>query len=251
MPDSEISLQAQLAVVAGFAYAGQADESSRSVWRNQFQEGMIRAAAAMNGHLAQEAQSVLDAQVFAGEYGGYDLEESSTRLLVKVKSDTGRDKGKDADGFERIRTDRTDGAFGQSMKRRLDNVPVGSRIVVWKVLERMAKSEDDAKVRILKHFEVIQINKDSASSGQRPPAAPSGEGGGAVRPLAPPPTEVQSSVAHSAEWSPVLDRIRALEPGPLGQFVRQCQAEKLWWKNPNNTDDEDRILRILAEKEKL
>jgi hypothetical protein len=232
-------------VVAGYAYAGQVGGAGDFRWKTRFQEGMVRAAAAMNGFPAQEAQAVIDAQVFAGEYGGYDLEESSTRLLVKIKSDTGRDKGKDADGYERIRTDRTDGAFGKRMQLRLDNVPVGSRIVVWKVLERMSKSEDDAKVRILKHFEVIQLNKDSTSRGPLP-ASPSGTGGGASPPVAPPPTP---SVPLDEVWSPVLQRIRALEPGPLGEFVRQCSAEKLWWKNPP-PEDQDRIIRILKEKER-
>jgi hypothetical protein len=245
MPDQEISLQAQMAVVAGYAYAGQVGGAGEGRWRSRFQEGMIRAAAAMNGFPAQEAQAVIDAQVFAGEYGGYDLEESSTRLLVKVKSDTGRDKGKDADGFERIRTDRTDGAFGRSMKERLDNIPVGSRIVVWKVLERMKNSEDDAKVRVLKHFEVLQLNKDSASKGP-PSSPPPGTGGEAqVRPASPPTT----TVPLDEVWSPVLQRIRALEPGPLGDFVRACQAEKLFWKNPQ-PEHQDRIIRILVEKEK-
>jgi hypothetical protein len=245
VPDQEISLQAQMAVVAGYAYAGQVGGAGEGRWKSRFQEGMIRAAAAMNGFPAQEAQAVIDAQVFAGEYGGYDLEESSTRLLVKVKSDTGRDKGKDADGYERIRTDRTDGSFGKTIKARLDNVPIGSRIVVWKVLERMKNSDDDQKVRVLKHFEIIQLNKDSASRGPLP-ASPSGEGAGAVRPLAPAPT---TSVPLDEVWSPVLARIRALEPGPLGEFMRQCNQEKLWWKNPP-PEDQDRIIRILNEKEK-
>lgn len=249
MPDNEITPEARLAVAAAFAYAGPMTGDEYQ-WKIRLQEGIARAGAAMNGLPAQDAQAMLDAYVFAGEYGGYVLEESSTRLLVRVKSDTGREKGKDAEGFERIRTDRTDSPLGSRMKARLDKVPIGSRIVVWKVLERMAKSEDDAKVRVLKHFEVIQINKDSASKRDSPPPSPPGEGDGAVRPLASSPTTTDS-VAHSAEWSPVLERIRALEPGPLGQFVRQCQTEKLWWKNPKTTDDEDRILRILAEKEKL
>jgi hypothetical protein len=242
MPDQEISLQAQMAVVAGFAFAG---PGTTYGWRDRFQEGMIRAAAAMNGFPAQEAQAVIDAQVFAGEYGGYELEASSTRLLVKVKSDTGRDKGKDADGYERIRTDRTDGAFGKRIQQRLDDVPVGSRIVVWKVLEKMKNSEDDQKVRVLKHFEVIQLNKDSASRGPLPASSP-GTGGEAVRPLASPPTP---SVPLDEVWSPVLSRSRALEPGPLGEFVRACAQEKLWWKNPP-PEDQDRIIRILNEKEK-
>lgn len=244
MPDQEISLQAQMAVVAGYAYAGNAG-GSEAKWRTMFQIGMTRAAAAMNGFPAQEAQAVIDAQVFAGEYGGYDYEESSTRLLVKIKSDTGRDKGKDAEGYERIRTDRTDGAYGRYMKERLDNVPIGSRIVTWKVLEKMKNSEDDQKVRVLKHFEVIQLNKDSASRGPLPASSP-GTGGEAVRPLASPPT---TSVPLDEVWSPVLVRIRALEPGPLGEFVRQCNQEKLWWKNPP-PEDQDRIIRILNEKEK-
>jgi hypothetical protein len=245
MPDQEISLQAQMAVVAGFAYAGP-DMGKEWTWRARFQQGMVRAAAAMNGFPAQEAQAVIDAQVFAGEYGGYDLEESSTRLLVKVRSDTGRDRGKDADGYERIRTDRTDGAFGKTMKARLDDVPIGSRIVVWKVLEKMKNSDDDQKVRVLKHFEVIQLNKDSTSRGPLP-ASPSGTGGGASPPVAPPPT---TSVPLDEVWSPVLVRIRALEPGPLGEFVRACAQEKLWWKNPP-PEDQDRIIRILNEKEKV
>lgn len=253
MPEQEISPQAQMAVAAAFGFAGPVG-SSPGGWRVRFQEGLMRAAAAMNGHPAQEAQSMIDADVFAGEYGGYDLEETSTRLLVKIKSDTGRDKGKDADGYERIRTDRTDSAFGKRMKERLDDVPVGSRIVIWKVLERMKNSEDDAKVRVLKHFEVLQINKDSTSR-PSPSGSPSGTGGGAVRPPAPPPTDegwkaASNSVPPSPEWQIVLDRIHDLSNKAKVEFVTQCRKEQLVWMNPVEADEE-RIKKILTEKEKL
>lgn len=236
----EISPEARMAVAAAFAYAGPMGQYEGQ-WRTKFEEGLMRAAAAMNGKPAWDAQAVIEGDVFSGAYQGYDYEESSTRCIVKISSGTGRSKDKDNDGLERIRTDRTDRAFGERMRKRLDDVPLGSKILVWKVLEKM--STGDEKVRVMKHFEVLQLNRDSASKqAGAPPAAPPDTEAGA------PPAQV-APASTNAEWQPVLDRVQALSNKAKVAFVQQCRAEKLNWMNP--VEGEERIKKILSEMEKM
>jgi hypothetical protein len=173
------------------------------------------------------------------------VEESSTRLIVKIVSDTGRAKDKDADGNERIRTDRTDNASGARMRSRLDKLTVGSRIIAWKVLEKMAKSEDDQKVRIMKHFEVLQFNKDSTSSTAAPTAAPSSATGG-VTPS--PPVAVSSGDHDNKTYEMIATRLGALDTKRTLAFVNRCREAHLNFVNPP-AEDLDQVLVYLAEAE--
>lgn len=156
----EISLEARLAVSAGFAYAA---GTSGKKWAAKMDEGVRLAASAMNGKYARLAQSILDAAVFKGEYRGYRLEESSTRLIVEIYTGTVSERSKRKDGVDEIRTDRTDSFTGQLMKERLDALEVGTPILAFKVMEPMKDSSD--KVRILGHFEVLGRVPDKGATG--------------------------------------------------------------------------------------
>lgn len=73
-----------------------------------------------------------------------DLEESSTRLLVSVRTRAGED-------IEQLRTDRTDTAFGRIMADRARGL-VGRRVLVHKFLEDAGA---DRKVRVLAWIEPL------------------------------------------------------------------------------------------------
>lgn len=245
----EISPEARQAVAAGFAYAGPMG-SNEAAWRAKLNEGVLRATAAMTGRVANMAQEMLEAQIFSGEYGGYTDDpakpgkQPSTRLIVKIRSEGGREKSKDADGFEPIRTDRTDGALGRTMKRRLDALPIGSKILVWKVMEAMAGAEDGEKARVLRHFEFLAPPADQSSTppasqaSSRPPSAPPARG------AAPPADDVETT-----DVGPIVARLNSL-PGPKqANYAKRCRSEGI--NNFVRPDDDhlDRCLVILSEVE--
>ena len=159
----EISLEARLAVSAGFAYAA---GKSGAAWAAAMDEGTRLAASAMNGRYARLAQSVLDSSVFKGEYRGYSLEESSTRLIVEIFTGETNERSKRTDGIEEIRTDRTDTHAGKLMQKRLDALPQGSTILAFKSLQQMSGSSD--KVRILAHFEILATGAAPSSAPEAP-----------------------------------------------------------------------------------
>lgn len=176
--NDEISLEARLAVSAGFAYAA---GKSGAAWAAAMDEGVRLAASAMNGRYARLAQSVLDSSVFKGEYRGYTLEESSTRLIVEIFTGETNERSKRTDGIEEIRTDRTDTYAGKLMQKRLDALPEGATILAFKSLQQMSGSSD--KVRILAHFEIL-------ATGTAPSSAPE---------ALPPPLTRQAAAPKPAE----------------------------------------------------
>lgn len=167
MPDKEITPQARIAVAAAFAYAGTPSKG----WNERLAEGTLRAAAAMNGRMAQVAQDVLDCDVFKAVYRGYTLEETSTRLKVTLESETTAKSEQESDGTEMIRTERTDNQMGKLMKRRLDELAPGSTILVFKLVEHMEGRGIKDKVRVLKHFEVLSTTSQDSRSSVTTPAS--------------------------------------------------------------------------------
>lgn len=180
MADREITPEARIAVAAAFAYAG----SPSKGWNERLAEGTLRAAAAMNGRMAQTAQDVLDCDVFKAVYRGYTLEETSTRLKVTLESETTAKSEQETDGTEMIRTERTDNQMGRLMKRRLDELSPGATILVFKLVEHMDGRGIKDKVRVLKHFEVLSTH-DSRSSAPAPSVGAPVEAAGASPPVAP------------------------------------------------------------------
>lgn len=219
----EISPEARLAVVAGFAYAGPINRfANEGEWRQKMNQGAVVAAAAMNGKAARLAQEVLDADVIKGDYRGYTLEESSTRLIVEIYTGTTSRFAKRDDGVDELRTDRTDTQMGKAMQRRLDGLPVGATILAFKYNEQMSGQE--TKVRIIKHFEVLNINKDSASS-SAPASAPAPEVGPPSNPPEPagaPPAQVAPAGKNDGD---LVIRIAALSGPVAAKLARAARAE--------------------------
>ena len=154
-------------------------------WLGKVNDAIPSIAAMMNEgsrqwHIATE---VLGAAVFVATYVGHEIEESSTRALVRI--DTGKATKNYPDGIEPIRTHRTDGAQGRHMKERLDRLEPGDEIVVWKALE--ANDDGTEKYRVLVHFQTRPKRTDSPSRGTAAPAAAPGRDDG--EPVEPePPT---------------------------------------------------------------
>ena len=129
---------------------------------------LIPEVAAMmepTSRMLQRALMCMDAQFIAATYEGFTYEESSTRLVVTLKSDRN-------DDIETIRTERTDTAAGKAMREKLEHLEKGRRILVRKVMEPM-HNQPGRSVRILMHFEVLPDRKDAEGRGQResPPRA--------------------------------------------------------------------------------
>lgn len=169
--EREITPEARIAVAA--AFAAEPDGTPA-----QIAGAALRAAGLMNGRIAQAAQDVLDCDVFKADYLGYTLEESSTRLKVRLRSETTAKADAGDDGTEEIRTERTDNMFGQLMRDRLDGLRPGSTILVFKLIEHMDGRGMKDKVRIMKHFEILKHAGAGAPLGAPPPAT----GAGTARP---------------------------------------------------------------------
>lgn len=238
MSDKEISPEARQIVAAAFAFAGPAG-TNEMAWRSRLNEGVLRAAVALTGRPAQMAEDMLGAFIFSGIYNGYELEESSTRLKVKINSEGGREKNKDADGNEIIRTDRTDGPLGKMTQRRLDDIGIGTKILVWKVMEAMSKGEDGEKARVLRWFEFIAPPAEQSTRGQTPPRQAQSK-----------PAESPSLSAGNDHTKTVQHRLEALDNKQKAQVAQRCRASFLSnFMAPTDTEI-DAVLVIISEVEK-
>jgi hypothetical protein len=227
---TEISPEARMAVAAGFAYAGQVGKG----WEDRLAEGVAKAAAAMRGPAAESAQEVLDSDVFKAVYRGYVLEESSTRLIVSLESETTSKSEREDDGLERIRTERTDTRAGKRMKDRLDRLPEGAVLLVFKLVEQMSGRGMKDKVRVLKHFEVLSI-RESASS---------------VPPSAPPTAAGAGPVPAPAAQSDIGLRLSRLSGAKAAEVSRRARAAGISKTDiVNGKADAEPLHRIIDEVE--
>lgn len=195
-----------MAVAAAFAYAGETNKG----WEERFSKGVLVAAGQMNGQAAKMAQDVLECAVFKAVYRGYELEESSTRLIVSLESETSAKADQDSDGLERIRTERTDNRWGKMMKAELDRLPEGSTILAFKLIEHMDGRGMKDKVRVLKHFQVLA--RPESRSGASTPTGDPAKAAGADRPSAP------------AAPSDLGVRMSALSGLKAVEFARRCKT---------------------------
>lgn len=76
-------------------------------------------------------ERVLDAHAFVAELLAVDLEETSTRAVLKLRT---APEAPDDDGVEWIRTDRTDTDYGARIASRARDL-IHHRVVIHKVLE--------------------------------------------------------------------------------------------------------------------
>lgn len=132
-----------------------------------------------------------DCARFAATIDGAELEASSTRLLVTVRTHP------DADP-EQLRTDRTDGAWGEIMAGRVRR-NIGRRVLVWKQLE---EAGPDKKVRVLVWMDVL----DEPDTNETPPPTPD------PAPSPPQPTGAPADTTPSgarSERDQLADQVRA------------------------------------------
>lgn len=165
------------------------------------------------------ARKIAESSVFKAEYVGFDVEENTKRLIVKVRSETGDDKERDADGVEEMRTEPwwTDAGF--MMKRAIEHLEVGTPINVYKYIEPIDNGRK--KVRVLVHFEVI--GKPRPAEGSSRPAPSAGRAQRAeppTPPAAPPP-------APGGHADLIATRFEALSPRQRVAFGRLCGGQGL------------------------
>lgn len=135
---------------------------------------------------ARRAASMLNAVFLTGDptpvYLGYELEASSTRLLVSFKTKIHPKWNKE--GVDTLRSERTDSQLGQAQKRLLDQMSPGQECLVWKIDEEKGDGE---KVRILGHVVPLGTKVSTGvpapvDGGSGPPAAPPREAPSPVPP---------------------------------------------------------------------
>lgn len=215
-------------LVLASAAAAAGPNPNAAGWRNKVMELIPPIAAMMNDSARewQAAASVLDAGVFPATYLGYELEESSTRCLVKL--DSGKPTKNYPDGIEPIRSHRTDGPMGRSMRERLDKLTKGDRILVWKALE---PTKDGEKVRVLAHLAFLGHGETSER------AAPSGD----VTPRAvpdEPPVDSPSDSPHSDDVQLAIKTFDELAPRVKAQAAKALREAGLQFPTPADNETE-------------
>lgn len=156
MEDEALITQAILAAVNLTATDGEGSDE----WVARCQEHLARimAMVAPDSAISRFARGVMNAKVFSGTVVGLEKEVSSTRAIVTLRT---RPSDHNPDGFEKVRTDRTDSDYGLRMARRARSL-VGHRVLVWVEIETMAKG--DRKVRVLRHIEDAGLDQTAMSA---------------------------------------------------------------------------------------
>jgi hypothetical protein len=244
MDEIEITPQAKQAAMLAVMAAG--DASNEKAWRSRVQAGLPRFAALVRddyGYWGREAQGILDAAVFTATYQGHELEESSTRLIVKFTSETTAKSDADDDGSESLRTERTDTPPGWHMKRKIEALEQGQPVVVWKKVEAIDATR---KVRVLVHLEPLRSKSGGEErASNRPSARPEGgapspsspSGGGALAP----------DGQVSAEAAVVQQAMVDLSAAKVLAIKRRCVSEDIEnWTDPG-PENIDRVLTIIKE----
>jgi hypothetical protein len=237
--------------------------NNEAAWRHRVDELTPQIAAMFRPPLqgrendamtpAVTARKVLDASVFTGEYVDHALEDSSKRLVVRIKSETTDTKEKESDGTEHIRSEPLWTPYGRLMKSKLDQLVTGQKVTCFKHLEQIDASR---KVRVLVH---LVPGKRPEGDQERPtveappssaPPAGRAEVGSNRRPptSAPPPQPVGSGDAE-ADMRNAHAVEEAMKDLPNMQKVAvraMCQGQKIKnWAMPSD-EDLDRVLLIIS-----
>lgn len=130
------SVQAADLVLTAASMAGPVG-SNRAAWLAKVMSLIPEAGALITeGSREMElAEHMLDTTRLVTHYGGYEVEETSTRLVISFQNEDGS-PALDQDGdHETIRSERTDRPTGRAMRQLLDGLQVGQKILVWKHME--------------------------------------------------------------------------------------------------------------------
>jgi hypothetical protein len=162
--------RATAVVAAAIAAAGQVQGTNTYAWKMKVDTLITEIGLMMQDESSQMKRAVLTLKakvIWDVEWLGYTYEASSTRCLAHIK---GKPSKWYKDGVEPLRTQRTDTEEGKRQRELLDSIPVGSRVIVWKIDEPMGS--DGETVRVIGRIEVID-KVASAPPTQRPAAAES------------------------------------------------------------------------------
>lgn len=224
--------------------AGQLDQH----WQNRVVAAVPRIAALFveprdehdPNSLLNVAAKVMAANVFTAEYRGHELDDkgrdgNQPTLRVFVRLFDEHNQGSDyldADGCQTVRTEPIWSATGRAMRRTLDSLEPGQRIVCWRYSEQIGKTK---KVGLLVHVEPLPVRRrDSQGASARPPAGerrPAGDvpqaspaaGGG--EPASPPPA--RSSTPPSGDDAALVElglRFEALTAPQRVAYGRLCRG---------------------------
>lgn len=225
--------EAAHAVVLAAVNAAGPVGSNQAAWRARIRDDLVPMIAAMvrpGSPLLQRAEHVMDAAVFGGELVGMELESSSTRVIVKFRSETTSKTDADGDGTETIRTYRTDSAQGKAQYRRLQEAGIGAKLLIYKFMEDTGNA--GREVRVLAHFEVLSTGTRSES----PPPGPA---------AAAPPGEPHLS---SGGADSLMTRLSKL-PGPrAGAVAKRYRDTKRPWP-PVEPEDRAALEQMINEEE--
>lgn len=146
MEQTEIN---QIVLAAVAAVGSKPEDGEQADWDLEIHEmaARITAMCSPTSSVAKTIQSVAASKVFTGVILSVKREESSTRGLVTIQ---GKPSKFHEDGVETARTDRTDGASGLAMARRLRKL-VGHRVVLWVEVEQI--KDGASTVRVIRHVE--------------------------------------------------------------------------------------------------
>lgn len=220
--------------------AGQIDNQ----WQNRVVAAVPRIAALFAeprdehdpNSLLNIATKVMDANVFTAEYRDHELDDkgrdgNQPTLRVFVRLYDEHNQGSDyldADGCQTVRTEPVWSASGRYMRRLLDSLEPGQKVVCWRYSEQIGKTK---KVGLLVHLEPQGRRRDPQAS--RPPAEerrpagrqeppPDDRHAGGGEPQAPPPA--RSTRDDNAALVELERRFDALTPRQRVAYGRGCQG---------------------------
>lgn len=194
------------------------------------------------------AQAASNATGFAGEFVEYEMEESSSRAIITIRTKPSKDY---PEGLEPLRTYPTWSDYGYQQVRRVKELAKGDRLFVYKIMEKMGEGRE---VRVLAHFEVIGAASSRGTSSPTPPTDQTDAG-----PAASVPTEGSSAPAppRSATSAPDAQHGAAVEESMKGftnpqkiAVAKRCNAAGIAsWVVPSD-DDLDKVLLIIQQVRK-
>ena len=250
-PSHEQLSRAESLVIAAIS-ASPPCGNDTAAWRNNVEAALAEIHVALNpyGRLMRRALLFADApKPFWGEYVGYQLEQTSKRLVVSFRHDRDREH---PDGTETIRTDRTDTPAGERMQKRLDRVRPGTVLIVHKIMEPM-RDQPGRAVRIMANFEYAPKsaqNSEQPANGGQPGTTRSDPPAGAVsypKPAGGPHTPGASptpGLEESALLRKANDALAQFGPTHHREVVQKALRAGLW---PPTEQTIDQLMTLIAD----
>lgn len=158
------------------------------------------------------AAKLLGASVFTAEFVGFEPEESSHRLIVKLRSQTANQSETEGDGTEHLRTEPMWTPAGRAIRKIVENLAPGQKVAAHKFIEQI---DAQRKVRVLVHIEALG-SRPGAPRQPDPTTASSSPGAES----SPPPDTVSPAVGASPEVAERFDKLNNRQRIALANLCR-------------------------------